>query len=547
MYARPGDQTAAPLHPGSVCGGSHPVGSLRDSQVEQSVGGKIADFKIDRLLAIRRAIAAVTALLLMVSCASTPILGQSWMEVRTPNLVLISDADPAFARQLAGELDWFHHFVAFTMRQSIAREALPARFVVFADDDSFRRFTGAKERIAGFFRPGLIRPTIFVDGSLQPAFAYEVACHEYVHLWLRSIPDRRFPIWYEEGLAMLLSQLRLEGDEIVLGGSSRLGVLPFASPFSVDLRSLLTQGPGSETYHDLESGRSFHSSAWALTQYLVMDETRRQRLETYLELWSDGMPAEEAFRIAFGREVVEAERERTAAFRKGLPLWRVPVSSLRFDKGRVESRLLAPSEAARALGTIAADGDGRLGPFAEPLLQAAAEAAPGDPQIAVWLGLALASGDAEARASATAWIEAAVAAEPEQAEVQALAGEALLTVAIASARSRTDLDRELLGRAETHFAKSARLLPRLAIAQRGLGVLRLLSEAEPEAAIGVLEEGRTRRPSDPILTWALAAAWARAGNAERAAALREQARYLGLDDADVARLDALLRSPSAPR
>ncbi len=496
----------------------------------------------------RRAIAGLALLLLLSSCASAPILARSWTEVRTPNLVLISDADPAFARRLAGELDWFHHFVAVTMRQAIAPEALPARFVVLSDHASFRRFTGAKEWTAGLFRPGLIRPTIFVDGSLQHALAYEVACHEYVHLWLRSIPGRRFPLWYEEGLAMLLSQLRLEGDEIVLGGPSRFGVLPFSSPVSVDLRSLLTQGSGSETYHDVESGRSFHSSAWALTQYLVMDEIRRNRLESYLELWSDGMPAEQAFRVVFGMEIPEAERERTAAFRKGLPRWRVPLAAVPSPPGPVESRLLAPDEAARALGTIAADGDGRLGPFAVPLLETAAETAPGDPRIAAWLGLSLASADADAdaRARATTWIETAAEAAPDQAEVHALAGEALLTLAVATASSAADLDRELLGRAETHFAIGEQRPPGLPVAQRGLGVVRLLSGAEPRAAIEVLEASRTRRPSDPLIAWALAAAWARAGDAERAATLREQARYFGLGDPVIDRLDALVRPVATP-
>ncbi len=493
-----------------------------------------------------RAIAVLALLFALSSCASTPILERSWTEVRTANLVLISDADPAFARQLAGELDWFHHFVAVTMRQAIAPEALPARFVVLADHASFRRFTEAKEWTAGFFRPGLIHPAIFVDGSLQHALAYEVACHEYVHLWLRSIPERRFPLWYEEGLAMLLSQLRLEGDEIVLGGPSRFGVLPFSSPVSVDLRSLLTQGSGSETYHDVESGRSFHSSAWALTQYLIMDETRRNRLERYLELWSDGMPAEQAFPISFGMEIADAERERTTAFRKGLPRWRVPLAAIRFPPGRVESRRLAPHEAARALGTIAADGDGRLGPFAVPLLETAAENAPEDPQIAAWLGLSLAAADADARARAPAWIEAAVSAAPEQGDVQALAGEALLTLAVTSASSAADLDGELLARAETHFAISEQRPPRLPVAQRGLGVVRLLSGAEPRAAIEILESSRARRPSDPLVAWALATAWARAGDAGRAAALREQARYFGLGDSVIDRLDALARPVVTP-
>src|SRR5690349_6494453 len=133
--------------------------------------------------------AAILSLIL----AEIPGTAAGWLQVRTPQIEILTDAGEKPARAILDRLDQVRR--VFSTRGA---GPLPLQVFLFSSESEFRTYADGPLS-AGFYQSGLERDYIVLHTStgLNRAVA-----HEYVHLVLDrgTVP---LPPWFEEGTAEL--------------------------------------------------------------------------------------------------------------------------------------------------------------------------------------------------------------------------------------------------------------------------------------------------------------------------------------------------------
>lgn len=174
---------------------------------------------------------------------------------------------------------------------------------------SAQALLGKRSGVLGFMAPGLaqhqIVATLLDRGAILGA-RNRVVFHEYVHHLLRSGSAYRYPPWYEEGVAELLSTAQPTRRGLRFGAAPA-GALQLLSGPAPSLRALVSYRPAPDTL-DISKDPAFYARAWKLAHFLLFatDEeapARRNSLGQYLEAYAAGQPGGRAFKAAFGRSL----------------------------------------------------------------------------------------------------------------------------------------------------------------------------------------------------------------------------------------------------
>jgi tetratricopeptide (TPR) repeat protein len=131
-----------------------------------------------------------------------------WRSFGAAEFTLLTDLEPARAAALIQHLAWFDqvtvHYIPPAQNPATPR----LRIVVFAQRKSFERVVN-QQHFAAYTQPGLADTTLVV-GPDPSGDVIENSLHEYVHYRLRTQPIG-YPMWYEEGMATLLSTASFQG------------------------------------------------------------------------------------------------------------------------------------------------------------------------------------------------------------------------------------------------------------------------------------------------------------------------------------------------
>jgi tetratricopeptide (TPR) repeat protein len=306
----------------------------------------------DRLLpATRVAILAIAAIALAGWSAahSGALPGGTWHLDKSSNFVVMTDLDADRATALIANLELFRSAVLARTGIEAVPERLPARVVVFSELRDFVRVSGERDSL-GFMRPSLRGNRMVAGGGSLSIDTRNVLFHEYVHHLLRSSLATRYPTWYDEGLADLLSTADVDDDAVVFGAvaRSRLAILR-EERFPVPLARVVNEDDLSD-WHPRQVSY-FYGMAWALTSYLHAEHP--DALARYLDDTARGVPREEAFERAFGIGPVQMEkRVRRFHERRRRSLERLPVAALPAP-GVIDSRLMPNREVAYELAFLA--------------------------------------------------------------------------------------------------------------------------------------------------------------------------------------------------
>ena len=299
---------------------------------------------------------AVAALLAWVvsSCASVSPWNQPFVEVRTPNFVVVSSFGEEAALTLARELEAFHAGVLYAVGLTPdARLPHPTRVLAF-DDRGFGRPFALRSEVASLL-PGVDAPILVIraPGDFAERVIPDVR-HRYAHRVLRTLSRERPPLWYAEGRARLASEIRVSGTVAEIGrAESALGrqIMDWHRSDLADVLAVTSLADRS-----LASRREFEAASWALVHTLLFDSPRKQpgRLAMdrvrrafegtrpgALRAATDGLGSRDALADRVYRHLA-SERHR---------LDRVQVAGLEPDA--LESRAVPPVEARRRLAALA--------------------------------------------------------------------------------------------------------------------------------------------------------------------------------------------------
>ncbi len=250
---------------------------------------------------------------LVLLCVSLAEADETWRELRSPNFLMVSNATEATATSVLSRLERFRFTLARVLPNRRLGEELTTQVYGFRDFDSLEPFLPLTEErgssVAGYFRSGVFKNVIALDLSAPPGAFESVVFHEYIHLVL-SLDRRRYPLWFEEGLAEFYAGVRFDGERAELGLASQNHRLTLAQEPLIPMEKLLTADESSEAYLQSES-RIFYAESWALLHYLVAGRgaTGQAGLARFLSRISSGEDVIEAFGSAFERTPDEMEAE----------------------------------------------------------------------------------------------------------------------------------------------------------------------------------------------------------------------------------------------
>src|SRR5262249_3769048 len=235
-----------------------------------------------------------------------------WINLRTKNFNIVSNADEGPTRKLASNLEQFRY--VFSQLFNIKGIApVPVTVIVFKSDGAFKPFkplyNSKPANIAGYFQRGEDENMIALNIAGNEERPMAVIYHEYTHL-LTSYTPRPWPVWLLEGLAELYSSFAVEQNKVTLGAPISSHVHLLREKQFVPIQALFQVDHKSPIYNERDKQGVFYAESWALAHYLMFgDKTVRQaQLVEFVKLFNSGVEWEKAFSQAFKTDYVTMEK-----------------------------------------------------------------------------------------------------------------------------------------------------------------------------------------------------------------------------------------------
>jgi len=231
---------------------------------------------------------------------------QKWVEVRSPNFIVVSNAGEKEARKTAVHFEQ----IRAVFRRSLAvagQHASPLITIVAAKDEGTMKsllpeyWTKNHMHPAGIFFERDNMYFAAVQLNTEGANPYHTIFHEYYHsLTLPYYPN--LPLWVAEGLADFWGNTDVNSSDVQMGKPDESLVVELRQSSLIPLGVLFKVDHSSPYYNEQEKTSIFYAESWALTHYLMIGDkaSHRAMLATYLDAISQGATPEEAAAKGFG-------------------------------------------------------------------------------------------------------------------------------------------------------------------------------------------------------------------------------------------------------
>lgn len=153
--------------------------------------------------------------------SSTFVFGgdPQWVEVRSPNLSVITDAGEKRGRDMALHFEQMRSVFGTLMTKANVNLAVPMQIVAFRNSKELRQmapiFHGKPTEVAGLFQGGEDRCFIMLDMSTENPWS--VVFHEYAHRLMEGNIAVRADPWFEEGFAEFFSSIEVDNKQARVG------------------------------------------------------------------------------------------------------------------------------------------------------------------------------------------------------------------------------------------------------------------------------------------------------------------------------------------
>jgi len=251
--------------------------------------------------------AVVIILFSLVLIAPAAAADETWVEVKSPNFVVISNAPVRQAQKVARSFEQFRLLIKKSIPGLSADPGSPLMIFAAKDERSFLALLGIEKlargetQRSGWFFSGPERKFVAIRLDVPEDRRYQTIYHEYTHL-LVNLNFGNIPVWLNEGLAEFYGNTTIGERESKVGepGLVALDILRTKPLFPLDVLFSVTHD--SPYYHDEDKTSIFYPESWALTHYLMIGDKRKhaQKLDDYMKLIRRGVPDNEAAAQALG-------------------------------------------------------------------------------------------------------------------------------------------------------------------------------------------------------------------------------------------------------
>ncbi len=264
-------------------------------------------------MSLRSSIAVVisVAVLCLSAALNTSAARDSWVSVRSKDLLVVGNSGEKEVRLVAARLQQFRQVVSKAFPTVNPDSPIPTTVIVFKDDASYAPFK-VSENNAGFFQPG--RDMNYITLSYETRGEQQqvnITYHEYTHLLVNNSFGET-PAWFNEGLAELYSTLSIRADNrVIIGQPIQRHLTTLRANPLLPLRVLLNLDYKSAYYNEIDKQSIFYAESWALLHYLMVGNNghRAGQVVKFIQMLGNQTPMEQAFQTAFSStfESMEAE------------------------------------------------------------------------------------------------------------------------------------------------------------------------------------------------------------------------------------------------
>jgi tetratricopeptide (TPR) repeat protein len=239
---------------------------------------------------------------LVFSCAA--FAGDArWVEVRSPNFSVITDAGEKKGRDVALHFEQMRAVFGTLMTRANVNLSVPLQIVAFRSTKEMRQvapiFNGKPTELAGLFQGGTDRSFIMLDMSVENPWT--VVFHEYAHRLMDGNLSIRTDPWFEEGFAEYFASIEVDNKEARVGKIpedtyqilQHMGMMKVSDLFRVQQYS--------KTYNESGSHRTTFYAESSLVVHYLYDNLLIPKLVVYYDtLQNQKKPVEQAIQAAFG-------------------------------------------------------------------------------------------------------------------------------------------------------------------------------------------------------------------------------------------------------
>ncbi|MDD9944275.1 MAG: hypothetical protein OXU20_24745 [Myxococcales bacterium] len=224
--------------------------------------------------------------------------------VRSRHLEVVTDGDPAQARQLVRDLERFHHVMMAMTTATERQETPPLRVFLTGSRRVFRKLGGKQDAAANFFSTSRGHYALVDQHGRGYRVALRTLLHEYVH-HIVALGGGWPPSWYNEGLAEYM-----ETTEFFDDGSYTLGKPLSYRPSRLTLTGWVPMRKVLEADRILDLQREdvdVYGQAWCFVHYALSTAERRDRLHRFLAARRAGRSVGAALEESFGIDASELD------------------------------------------------------------------------------------------------------------------------------------------------------------------------------------------------------------------------------------------------
>lgn len=226
-----------------------------------------------------------------------------WVEVRSPNFSVITDAGDKRGRDVALHFEQMRSVFGTLMTKAHVNLSVPLQIVAFRSTKEMRQvapvFNGKPTELAGLFQGGEDRSFIMLDMSVDNPWS--VVFHEYAHRLMDGNLSVRTDPWFEEGFAEYFSSIEVDNKEARVGKIPEETYRILQETGMMRVADLFRVQQYSKTYNESGDHRNtFYAESSLLVHYLY-DNQLMLKLAVYFDArLNQKKPVEQATQQAFG-------------------------------------------------------------------------------------------------------------------------------------------------------------------------------------------------------------------------------------------------------
>jgi tetratricopeptide (TPR) repeat protein len=348
-----------------------------------------------------------------------------WVEARSPNFIVVSNAGEQQARKTAVQFEQIREFFRRSLKVASEHPTPVITILAVKDENSLRELLPdywaekGHAHPAGIFIDSLYQFEVAIDLAEHGENPYETIYHEYYHS-LTTPYFPRLPIWLAEGLAVFYGNSTINEKTAIFGSPDPALLALLQQQPLIPLPVLLKADHTSPYYNEKNKVSIFYAESWALVHYLMMGDggVHRQTFTSYLAALSEGASEEEAASKGFGdlgklQKMLQGYIGRSSFSQFSAP------APVRVAESEIQMRTLSDAEADAYRGGFLAL-HGQFKP-AQPLLEQSARL---DPKLALaHQNLAVLHYIQQQQADALADLLAAIQLDPKNALTRYLRAE----------------------------------------------------------------------------------------------------------------------------